>query len=85
MALGAERGNVRRLILNQAMAMTWAGLFVGIVIAIASGRFIQSVVFGVTPSTPSVLLTVGVIVSAIAYVACYVPVRRAVRVVLRHD
>jgi len=89
MALGAERGNVRRLILRQAMAMTWAGLFAGIVIAIASGRFIQSVVFGVTPSTPSVLLTVGVIVSAIAYVACYVPVRRATRtdpiVVLRHD
>src|SRR5207247_4446355 len=70
MALGAERSSIRRLILNEAMAMTCGGLFAGIVIAIASGRFMQTIVFGVTPSSPGVLITVGAVVSAVAYAAC---------------
>ena len=88
-ALGAERASLRQLILNQAMGMTWIGLLAGIVLAIGGRRFVQSVVFGVTPSTPSVLFIVVVIVCAIAYVACYMPVRRALRtdpiLVLRND
>jgi putative ABC transport system permease protein len=88
-ALGAERANVRQLVLNQAMAMTWIGLLVGIALAVGGRRFVQSVVFGVTPSTPSVLFTVAAIVCAIAYLACYMPIRRALRtdpiLVLRND
>jgi len=88
-ALGADRRTVRRLVLNQAMVMTAIGLAVGIVMALAATRFIQGVLFGVTPSDPGILASVAVIVGAIAYVACYVPARRAVRidriVVLRQE
>jgi putative ABC transport system permease protein len=88
-ALGAERANVRQLVLNRAMAMTWIGLLVGIALAVVGGRFVESVVFGVTPSTPSVLVVVALLVSAIAYLACYMPIRRALRtdpiLVLRND
>jgi predicted permease len=89
MALGAAPGTVRRLVLTQAMTMTGLGLAAGIIIAVASSRFIQGVIFGVTPSTPSVLAIVCVLVSAITFVACYNPIRRATHVdpvvVLRND
>jgi putative ABC transport system permease protein len=89
MALGAEHRGVKRLILNQALLMTAIGLLIGIAIAIASGQLIRSVVYGVAPSNPSVLITVTAIVGIITYAACYVPVRRALRMnpitVLRHD
>jgi predicted permease len=89
MALGANKQNVRSLVLRQAMMTTAAGLIAGVTIAIAGGRLMQSVIFGVTPSNISVLATVVSLVAMITFIACSVPIRRAVRtdpiVVLRHD
>src|SRR5262249_8381518 len=64
-ALGAEHGAVKRLVLNHAIRMTALGLVIGIALAIASGRMIQSVVFGVAPSNPPILITVTVIIGLI--------------------
>jgi putative ABC transport system permease protein len=88
-ALGAERRSVKSLVLNQALRMTVIGLVIGIGLAIGSGQLIRTVVFGVVPSDPTILVTVAIIVGLITYAACYVPVRRALRLdpvtVLRHD
>jgi putative ABC transport system permease protein len=88
-ALGAEHGTVKRLVLNQALQMTVIGLVIGIGLAIASGRLIRGIVFGVVPSNPIILITVAIVVGLITCAACYAPVRRALRLdpvaVLRHD
>jgi putative ABC transport system permease protein len=88
-ALGASGLQVRRLVLNQAMMLMLVGLGIGVAVAVAGGRVLQSVVFGVSPSNPLVLIIVSSIVALITCLACYVPVRRALRtdpiIVLRHD
>jgi ABC-type antimicrobial peptide transport system permease subunit len=88
-ALGAEETAVKRLVLNQATRMTILGLLIGIALSIASGRLIQSVVYEVALSCPMVLISVSIIVGGITCAACYLPVRRALRLdpmtVLRHD
>ena len=88
-ALGAKHGAVQWLVLNHAIRMTALGLVIGITLAIASGRLIQSVVFGVALSSPPILITVTVIIGLITCAACYAPVCRALRMdpiaVLRHD
>src|SRR5262245_14719126 len=88
-ALGAEHRTVKQLVLNQALRMTVIGLVIGTSLAIGSGQIIRSFIFGVVPSSPTILITVALIVGIITYVACYAPVRRALRcdpvTVLRHD
>jgi predicted permease len=88
-ALGAEHRTIKRLVLNQALRMTAIGLVIGTGLAIASGQLIRSVVYGVVPSNPTILITVALVVGTITYAACYAPVRRALRfdpvTVLRHD
>ena len=89
MALGAEHRTIKRLVLNQALRMTAIGLVIGTGLAIGSGQLIRSVVYGVVPSNPTILITVALIVGVITYAACYAPVRRALRfdpvTVLRND
>src|SRR5262249_39194408 len=88
-ALGAEPGSVRRLVINQAMTLTAAGLAIGLTMSVAGERFIRSFLFGVTTANPLVLITVALIIAAITASASYVPVRRALCtdpiVVLRQD
>jgi putative ABC transport system permease protein len=88
-ALGAGRNSVKRLILRQALTMTATGLAIGLIGAIFGNRLMQSMVFGVSPSSPGVLLTVAGLVGIVTYVACYVPISRATRIdpiiVLRQD
>jgi predicted permease len=88
-ALGAEHSAVKRLVLNHAIRMTALGLVIGVALALASGRLIQGVVFGVAPSNPTILITVAIIIGVITGAACYAPVCRALRMdpvaVLRHD
>src|SRR5215831_18693495 len=88
-ALGAEHRAIKRLVLNQAMRMTIVGLVLGTGLAIGSGQLIRSVVYGVVPSNPTILITVALVVGVITYAACYAPVQRALRfdpvTVLRND
>jgi ABC-type antimicrobial peptide transport system permease subunit len=69
--------------------MTAIGLVIGTGLAIGSGQLIRSVVYGVVPSNPTILITVALVVGVITYAACYAPVRRALRfdpvTVLRND
>jgi predicted permease len=79
-ALGATPENIRGLILGQGAALAGTGLVLGIGLALLSGRLLQGFLFGVTATDPTVLAAVVLTVAAATLGACYVPVRRAVRV-----
>jgi len=79
-ALGATPGHIRALVFGQAAKLAGAGLVLGIALALASGRVIRGFLFGVEPTDSTVLVSVVVVVAVATLAACYVPVRRAVRV-----
>jgi len=79
-ALGATPEDIRALILRQGAALAGSGLVIGIGLALLSGRLLQGFLFGVTATDPVVLASVVAAVAVATLGACYVPVRRAVRV-----
>ncbi len=77
MALGAERSKVVRAVLGRGLIMVAVGLAIGGAIAIAFGRTVQSLVFGVEPTDPFTLGAVALLVIAAVLAASYLPARRA--------
>ena len=80
MAMGAQPGDVFRLVIGQGMLLALLGVGIGLVSALGVTRFLERLLFGVEPMD---LLTFGaaaLFLSAVAFVACYVPARRATRV-----
>jgi predicted lysophospholipase L1 biosynthesis ABC-type transport system permease subunit len=80
MALGAGRGDVRRMVVGQGVAPAGAGLVVGIIGALASGRVLEGFLYGVSPYDPLVLLGASVALLLVGVVASLVPARRATSV-----
>jgi predicted permease len=80
MALGAQPGDVMRLILGQGLRMAFLGVFIGIAAALALTRLMASQLFGVSSHDPLTFVAVGVLLTVVALLACYVPARRAIRV-----
>ena len=80
MALGASRRDILAMIVGRGMALTAAGVTLGIAAALAATRAVGGLLYGVQPSDPVTYLTVPVMLAAVALVACYVPARRAARV-----
>jgi predicted permease len=80
MALGAQRRDVLRMIMGQGLSLTLAGVGTGIAGALALTRFLSSLLYGVKPIDPLSLISVSLILTAIALAACYIPARRAMRV-----
>jgi putative ABC transport system permease protein len=79
-ALGATRQTVLRMILRQGLGLTAGGAVIGLGIAVAGGRLITSLLFGVTAADPLTLVGVVALLAAVALVACYVPGYAATRV-----
>ncbi len=79
-ALGATRQSVLRMVLGQGFRLTSAGLAIGLVIALASGRLISSLLFGVNASDPLTMAGVVALISVVAFIACYLPGHAATRV-----
>jgi ABC-type antimicrobial peptide transport system permease subunit len=79
-ALGAQRGDVLRLILGRGFALTLSGVGSGAVLALILSRQMKKIIYGVSPSDPVTFCAVAVLLIAIALLACYVPARRAMRV-----
>jgi hypothetical protein len=77
MALGAQRRDVVRLAVRQTLLMTIGGVAVGITVAIAVTRYLQALLFGVTPLDPVSFTAAAVLLVAVALFACYLPARRA--------
>ena len=80
MALGAEQGDLRTMVLHQGMAPVLVGLAMGVAVAIFAGRLISSLLFGVSAHDPLTFLTVVFVVTSVSVTACYIPARRASRV-----
>jgi putative ABC transport system permease protein len=80
MALGAESGDVRKLIVKEVGSMVVAGVLVGLPLAYVLARLSQSLLFGVSAANPATYILGLVLIAAVAGVACYVPTRRATRV-----
>lgn len=80
MALGANRGDVLRMILRQGMTLVFIGLALGFLGSFALSRALSSLLFGVSVTDPIVFAAVATILIAIALVAVYVPARRATKV-----
>jgi predicted lysophospholipase L1 biosynthesis ABC-type transport system permease subunit len=79
-ALGAERGDVVRMVLAQGMRLVGAGMGVGLPAALAATAALRSLLFDVTPYDVSVLAAMAVLLVAVAALACAVPALRAARV-----
>jgi len=88
-ALGAGTGSVMRLVLHQSAVLIAAGVGLGLAGAFAVTRFLQSLLFGVTPADPVTFVAVCMVLTAVALVASYLPARRATKVdpmiALRHE
>ena len=80
MAIGAQRGDVVRMVLGQGGSIAAIGLGLGLVGALALGGFLSSHLFGVSRFDPVTLVGVIVLLGTVALVACWLPARRASRV-----
>ena len=80
MALGSRRSDVMRLVLREAMVLVALGLLIGVPLSLASSRFLHSFLFGVNGTDPFSLLTVVVLLGAVAAFAGFLPARRAAHV-----
>jgi ABC-type antimicrobial peptide transport system permease subunit len=79
-ALGASRADVLRLVLMQGVRLTIAGLVLGLALAFGLTRFIAGLLYGVSASDPATVISVVVLLGAMAVLACYLPAHRAMRV-----
>ena len=80
MALGADPGGLRRLVVGSGLALASIGVAVGLVGAWILSRMLESLLYGVAPTDPTVFATVAVLLLAVAALASYVPARRATRI-----
>ena len=80
MALGASPGRVMKMVVRQALTLTFVGIIIGVAGAFAVTRSLASQLYQVTASDPATFIGVAVAFTLVAVAACYIPARRAMRV-----
>jgi putative ABC transport system permease protein len=80
MALGARAGRVVRMVVGQGMGMALFGIVVGGGVALVLTRFMQGMLYGVTPQDPVTFVGVGLLFATVSALACWAPAGRAARV-----
>jgi len=80
MALGAERRNVLRLVIGQGAKLALIGVLAGLGASWALTRWIESLLFGVSPTDRMTFVIIALLLIAVALLACYIPARRATKV-----
>jgi putative ABC transport system permease protein len=76
-ALGAQRGDVLRLILRQGMTLVAAGVIFGVAASLGLTRLIASLLYGISASDPITFLLLSAALVLVAFIACWLPARRA--------
>jgi predicted permease len=79
MAIGAQTGDIFRMIIGEGLTLTLIGLSLGLVGAWWLGRTGSSLLVGVTATDPLTFMTVSLVLTAVALAACYVPARHAMK------
>jgi predicted permease len=89
LALGAQKRNILRVILQQGFQLAVAGAAIGIVCAVIVSHLMASLLYGVKPTDPLSFGGVAAVFVGVALLACYLPARRAMKidpmVALRHE
>jgi putative ABC transport system permease protein len=80
MALGASRGDVLRLVIQQGMSLLLIGLGAGLVLSLALMGVLSSLLFAVRPYDPISLAAAAAALALVALIACSIPALRATRV-----
>jgi len=80
MALGASPWDISRLVVGKGLWLAAAGIVLGTAAALALTRVLSSLLFGVRPEDPATFTAVGLLLSAVAAFASYIPARRAAKV-----
>jgi putative ABC transport system permease protein len=88
-ALGAQESEVLRSIIRQGLTVSLLGLLAGLGIAVWGTRVMSAVLFGVSATDPLTFAGVASLMIAVAFLACYIPARRATKIdpllALRHE
>ena len=88
-ALGAQPSTILKLIVGRGLVLVSIGVVIGVLASFALTRFIENMLFGVTPTDPLTFAMIVVLLGFVALLACLVPAARAMRVdpivVLRHS
>jgi ABC-type antimicrobial peptide transport system permease subunit len=79
-ALGASPGSLVWLVLKDVAVLTGLGLVIGAVVSMATGRYVATMLYGLTPDDPSTLAIAAIALVAVSVVAGYIPARRAARI-----
>ncbi len=89
LALGAQSGNILRMVLRQGLGLALAGAAVGLACALVVSQLMAGLLYGVRPTDPLTFAGVALLLIGVALLACYIPARRAIRVdplvALRHE
>ena len=80
MALGSERGDVLKIVVGQGLRSVLIGTGIGVAASLALTRLLGSMLFGVKPADPLTFVTVSLVLLVVAWLACYIPARRATKV-----
>ena len=80
LSLGAQPSDVLKLFVGQGMALTAAGIVIGVAAAVALTRLMANMLFGVGPVDVLTFTVIVLLLSVVAFLACWIPARRATRI-----